>query len=88
MLFIYLDLLDSWRPLLSPLRLRVPLFRRGLEVLESKVYFYSNRLADKTTKCGTVQESVKVFADLHRFFSFANENALRPFSGQDDLGKS
>src|SRR6266852_3497170 len=29
MLFIYLDLRDSWRPLLSPLRLPVPPSRRG-----------------------------------------------------------
>ena len=39
MLFIYLDLRDRWRPILSPLRLPVPPSRHFVEVLTSKAVF-------------------------------------------------
>ena len=73
MLFIYLDLLDSWRPLLSPLRLPVPPSRHFVEVLDSTANFTLYVLFAYDSECETVQVNVKVFMDFHRFLSLAHE---------------
>jgi len=80
-LFIYLDLRDSWRSLLSPLRLPVPPSRRFVEVFDSTAYCMRYSFVIQNAKCETVQESVKVFEDLHRFVVICPLSALPPFSG-------
>ncbi len=53
-----------------------------MEVLDFTVYITLYELGVQTDKCETVQESVKVSGDFHRFLSFASEVALPPLSGQ------
>ena len=58
------------RRILSPLRLPVPPSRRFLQVTDSTAYFRTYSLSPKNNEWETVQESVKVFEDLHRPLSF------------------
>ena len=76
MLFIYLDLRDTWSPLLSPLRLPVP-SRLVVEVLDSTACFTFYVFFVCDNECETVQVNVKVFMDFHRFLSLAHEVLCR-----------
>ena len=60
------------RRILSPLRLPVPPSRLFVEVLDFTIYILPCSFAAHHDECETVQESVKVFGDLHRFLSFAS----------------
>src|SRR6266567_3619834 len=66
------------RRILSPLRLPVPPSRRFVEAIDFTLYILLCSFVTHGNECETVQESVKVFGDLHRSLSFARE-AQQPF---------
>ena len=54
MLFIYLNLRDIWRPLLSPLRLPVPPSRLYLQVPDFTTSLWLSSLFIENDECATV----------------------------------
>ncbi len=63
----------KYRRILSPLRLPVPPSRHFVEVPDSTAYFTLYVFVVCDSECETVQVSVKVFMDFHRFLSLAHE---------------